>query len=392
MPMETPAPDPATAVQPPDGAAVPPSADLAVPPSADLARPPANRRASAGRRISHPALRLWVGAVAFLALFVATYGLFVLTEPGQRLENLALEGSALRAEATRADSTFGLATISVVSFAAAIATVALVALLRRRPALAVAAVLAMGGSAVLGALLKDLLPRPELVEGPAWLLRNSFPSGHATVAAAVGAGILIVSPGRLRWAALPVAAVGAAVIGQATQIAGWHRASDAIGAMLLVAAVASVSLAVLAAGGFVEPDPRGRVHPRIRVGLLVSATLLIATAGLLALLPLLFPLLRAPNGAEGVFVHLGLGLAGAGLTLLAFAGLARLQEPLAFGRRPVRDRGSSQRAARRERHAERVGGPPPTGSPGPGQQAPGPGDRPAAPDRTVPPGEIQAPS
>jgi membrane-associated phospholipid phosphatase len=318
MSNEAPAPEPRITVPQPDVLNVPPPA----------------RPTAAERRIAHPALRLWGGALAFLALLAATYAAFVLTEPGQRLENLALEGSALRAEATRADSTFGLATISVVSFGVAIVAVALVALLRRRPAMAVAAVVAMGGSAVLGSLLKDVLPRPELVEGPAWLLRNSFPSGHATVAAAVGVGILMVSPGRLRWVALPVAAIGAAVIGQATQIAGWHRPSDAIGAVLLVLAVASASLAALAAGGFVEPDPRGRVHSRIHVGLFVSALLLLATAALMGLLPFLFPLLRAPNGAEGVFVHLGLSLAGAGLTLFAFAGLARLQEPLAVGRRP----------------------------------------------------------
>lgn len=327
MSDETPAPEPLSTVTTPRDPGPAPADDPGVSPPR---RPPPSDAPGP----AHPAIRLWLGAFVFLALLAATYALFVLTEPGQRLENLALEGSALRTEATRADSTFGLETISVVSFGIAIVAVALVALLRRRPALAVAAVLTMGGSAVLGSLLKDLLPRPELVEGPAWLLRNSFPSGHATVAAAVGAGILMVSPGRLRWVALPVAAVGAAVIGQATQVAGWHRASDAIGATLLVLAMASISLAVLAAGGFVEPDLRGRVHPRIHVGLFASALLLLAAAALMGLLPLLFPLLRAPNGAEGVFVHLGLGLAGAGLTLLAFAGFARLQEPLALGRRP----------------------------------------------------------
>jgi membrane-associated phospholipid phosphatase len=369
MPDELPAPAPPITVPPPD----------------DLVISPPARPAPAGPRIAHPALRLWAGAVTFLVLLGITYGLFVLTEPGQRLENLGLEGSALRAEATRADSTFGLATISVVSFGIAIVAVALVALLRRRPALAAAAVVTMGGSAVLGALLKDVLPRPELVEGPAWILRNSFPSGHATVAAAVGAGMLMVSPGRLRWVALPVAAIGAAVIGQATQVAGWHRASDAIGGMLLVLTVAAASLAVLAAGGFVEPDARGRVHPRIRVGLFASALVLLVAAALMGLLPLLFPLLRAPNGAEGVFVHLGLGLAGAGVTLLAFAGLGRLQEPLALGRRPVTTRRRRKRAGPGESTS------PPAGMPGPGTRSLEPGGRPSAPGEGAAPGQGAAP-
>jgi membrane-associated phospholipid phosphatase len=296
--------------------------------------PPARVEAApATGQARRPTLRLAAGAVAFAALFLATYALFVVTEPGQRLENLGLEGSALGAPSGRADSQLGLSTISVASFGAAIVVLAGVALLRRRPALAITAVAAMGGSVLIAEGLKDLLPRPELVEGPAWLLRGSFPSGHATVAAAVGAGILLVVPGRLRWLALLVAAIGTAAIGQATQVAGWHRTSDALGGVFLVLAIACGSGALLAARGFVEPDDRARVHRRVHLAILGLALLVLAVAALLGLLPLVFPLLRAPVNAEGAFVHLGLGLAGSGLTLLAVDAYVRLLEPFALGRR-----------------------------------------------------------
>jgi len=269
----------------------------------------------------------------FGALLVATYALFVLTVAGQQLENLGLEGSALRGQPSRADSLLGLGSISVVSFAVAIAALAGVALLQRRPALAIAVVATMGGAAVLAEVLKEVLPRPEHIDGPAWLLRNSFPSGHATVAAAIGAGLLMVAPARLRWLALPVAAIGAAVIGQATQIAGWHRASDAIGAVFLALSTGAGTLAVLAWRGMVAPEERGRVHRRVHLALLVLGLLIVALAALLLLLPLLFPLLRAPNGAEGVFIHLGTGLAGIGITVFAMDAFGRLLEPLSLGTR-----------------------------------------------------------
>ncbi len=282
----------------------------------------------------HPSARLTLGALAFAGLFTATYLVFVLTPAGQQLENLGLEGSALRGQPSRADSLPGLTSISALSFGIAIVTLAGVALARGRPALSIAVVAAMGGSAVLAEVLKDVLPRPEHIDGPAWLLRNSFPSGHATVAAAIGAGILVVAPARLRWLALPVAAIGTAVIGQATQIAGWHRASDAVGAVFLALAVTAATLAVLAWRGLVAPEERGRVHRRVHLAIVAIGLLILATGGLLLLLPLVFPLLRAPNGAEGVFVHLGTGLAGTAVTLLAVDAFGRLLEPLSPGRRP----------------------------------------------------------
>jgi membrane-associated phospholipid phosphatase len=319
-----------------------PVPDAIVADAPDAAEPeaPVVRRAASD---VHPTPRLTAGSLAFLALFIATYVVFVLTPAGQQLENLGLEGSALRGTSSQTDSLLGLGSISVVTFGITIAIFAAIALLRGRPALAIAVVAAMGGSALMAEAFKDVLPRPEHIDGPAWLLRNSFPSGHATVAAAMGAGLIVVAPARLRWLALPVAAIGTAVIGQATQIAGWHRASDAIGAVFLALAVTTGTLAVLAWRGMVVPEERGRVHRRVHRGLLVLGLLIVALAALLLLLPLLFPLLRAPNGAEGVFVHLGTGLAGTGITLFAMDAFGRLLEPLSLGTREGRPPAAADR-------------------------------------------------
>lgn len=284
------------------------------------------------RAIAHPAFRLATGGAGFMALLVVTWSVLVLTEAGQGLENLGLVGSTLRADTTRADSLAGLGLMTVVTFGLSMLAAAGIALLRRRPALAVAAVIAMGGSVVLAEVLKVVLPRPALADGPAWLLRNTFPSGSTTVATAIGAGLLVVAPSRLRWMALPASAGLAAFIGQATQVTGWHRASDALGGVLLVLAVTSGVLAVLAARGFAHPDERGLVHRRIHLLMAAGGGTAVLVGALLGLLPVLLPLLRAPDGAAAAFVHLALGFAVAGLTVLAFGALGRLIEPLAFGR------------------------------------------------------------
>ena len=309
------------------------------PAGAVAARPGAARRTTpaGGASVAHPAARLAGASAGFAVLLVLTWAGLVLTEAGQRLENLGLAGSTLREGAARADSLTGLGLVSVVTFGVAIAAAAAIALLRRRPVLAVAVVVAMGGSVVLAEVLKELLPRPALVDGPAWLLRNSFPSGTATVAAAVGAGYLVAAPGRLRWIALPVAAGLAAVIGQATQVTGWHRASDALGGALLVLAVTCAVLSVVAATGYAHADGSAGVHPRIHRLLAVVGGLTVLLGVVLVVLVVLLPLLEAPGDDIAAVAHLALGLAAAGSTLLAFGAFGRVLEPLAFGHRHAGD-------------------------------------------------------
>ena len=164
------------------------------------------------------ARRFAVTAVVSAVLCWATYATFVLTETGQWVENLALHGAELRGATGRIESLGQLSTISLVSFGVAIVAVFGVAFLRRRVALGVLAAGIMVVSTLLAELLQVILPRPELVSGPAWILRNSFPGGHAAIAAAIGVGALLVVPDRLRSLALLIGAAFAAVIGQATQI------------------------------------------------------------------------------------------------------------------------------------------------------------------------------
>jgi membrane-associated phospholipid phosphatase len=292
------------------------------------AREPGGHRDAAWRAAPYVA-----AGVAFGLAFIAVYVVAVRTEPGQRIENLALLGAAVRSEADRGLSIGTLAPISVITFAVAMLAAALVGFARRRLGLGILVAGLMFGAVFAAEVLKEVLDRPALVSGPGWLLRNSFPSGTAAVAAALAIGALIVSPDRLRWVALVFGAVTVGVVAQATQVAGWHRLSDVVGSALLVAAIGCFGVGALAAVDFVAPSRVGRVHPRVYAAILVAALVAFALGGLLLALLVVFPLLSSPEGGRRVFLQTAFPLFAAALTGLTVTLFARLIEPISLGRR-----------------------------------------------------------
>jgi membrane-associated phospholipid phosphatase len=172
-------------------------------------------------------------AVACAAGVAATYLLLVRTRHGQRLDQGAFDGRALATPGAHDAAQQLLTTISVGTLALATAVLMAQALLRGRVGLAVVAGTVIGGSVLSTEVLKRLLPRPDLViDGRIWA--NSFPSGHATVAFAVGVAATLVAPRRVRRAVALVAVVYGAAVGIAVLAAGWHRPSDVGGAYFVV--------------------------------------------------------------------------------------------------------------------------------------------------------------
>lgn len=118
-----------------------------------------------------------------MVVLVASYLLAVWTRTGQAVENAALRGADQVAEQDAVEANETLSAITLISLIGAMILVAVIALLRRRLDLAVAAV----GVIVLGqmltqALKRFILPRPDLVEVAGDYSHNSFPSGHTTIA------------------------------------------------------------------------------------------------------------------------------------------------------------------------------------------------------------------
>jgi hypothetical protein len=187
-----------------------------------------------------------LGTAAF-GVVVVTYVLSTHTVRGQRAENavLGVRRDQLRGGPTSATEL--LAAVSVWSLVAAIALVMLVALARGRPRLALGAGAVITCSILTTEVLKKLiLPRPGLdPNAPPWLLGNIFPSGHTTIAVATAVAFVLVVPYHFRGLAALVGGFYAAGLGAATLEAGWHRTSDAVGAVFLVLGMALWACGVL---------------------------------------------------------------------------------------------------------------------------------------------------
>jgi PAP2 superfamily len=168
-------------------------------------------------------------------LVVAMYVVFVRTRFGQRIDHAALAGRASLPSESVDGADDLLRTVDLASVAILGGGVILVAVMRARFLLATAAAAVIGGANITTQALKALLPRPELLSGqPDIDVGNTFPSGHATVAASIAVAALLVAPRRFRGAVAVVGVLYAAAVGVATLTAGWHRPSDAIAAVGVV--------------------------------------------------------------------------------------------------------------------------------------------------------------
>ncbi len=152
------------------------------------------------------------------------------------------------------------------------------AALRKRVALSLVAGVIIVGAVFTTEILKHwVLERPNLV--PSTLYRNSFPSGHATVAFSVGVAATLVVPPRLRRPMAALAVLYAAGIGVAVVAAGWHRPSDVVGAYLVTIAWAAGAVAFAATrddSAYLRTDqswPQGTVALRYLVGGVALAAL-----------------------------------------------------------------------------------------------------------------------
>ncbi|HEY4280094.1 MAG TPA: phosphatase PAP2 family protein [Conexibacter sp.] len=178
-------------------------------------------------------------ALASAGGVAATYELLVRTSHGQRLDQGAFDGRALATATAHDAAQHLLTTISVGTLVIAVAVLVVQALLRRRIGLALAAGTVLGGSIVTTQVLKDVLLRPDLVvDGRLW--ENSFPSGHATIAFAIGVAATLVAPATVRKPVAFLAVLYGAAVGIAVVAAGWHRPSDVAGAFFVVTGWAAV--------------------------------------------------------------------------------------------------------------------------------------------------------
>lgn len=134
-------------------------------------------------------------------------------------------------------------------------TLVAIALARSRPRLALAVTAVMTLAPVTSEKLKPLLAHPHVQIGLVQVGAASWPSGHATAAAALALCAVLVAPPRLKR---PVAIIGAVFVlaaGCFLLILAWHMPSDVLGGYLVAAAWTALAVALLRASELAWPPP-----------------------------------------------------------------------------------------------------------------------------------------
>jgi membrane-associated phospholipid phosphatase len=227
------------------------------------------------------------GMIVCYILLVAFYVVLVGTDWGHQLDDDAFLGrGALNRHVVPLDLAL-LMSISNTTIIIASGVLLLVSVVRRRVLIGL---LAIAGflAAVIGAeILKDLvLPWRALIPDDARLENdlqfNSYPSGHATVATSFLLALLMVSSPRWRsWLGAAAGAISS-IFATGVLFTGWHRASDALGALawsgvcMALAAAVAVQLRGRPVMGKARPPLFGRAA--LGVVLLVAFFLVAATA------------------------------------------------------------------------------------------------------------------
>jgi membrane-associated phospholipid phosphatase len=161
-----------------------------------------------------------------------------------------------------------------------------VALARRRPYHAFAAVLLMFGAGATTQVLKHVLPQ---ATGSSFLDIGlpvpypRFPSGHSTAAMALVLALTFVAPARLRPAVAGLGAVFATMVGYSLLATGSHFPTDVFGGFLVAATwslVTAASLSEVQRWRGASPDQSARVSIREALGPPVVALVAIVLAAI----------------------------------------------------------------------------------------------------------------
>jgi membrane-associated phospholipid phosphatase len=192
------------------------------------------------RRGSAAATGLLVAACCAFGTF-AVHRLFVGTALGQTVDQALLDKAALLPSVVDRLAHVLLSGFTLPLVVAACLVPPTLALLRRSPWLAAGALVLVAGANITTQVLKTyVFERPDLLALGA---PNSLPSGHTTVAASVALALAVIAPPLLRVPTAVAGTAGSLLVGAATIVAGWHRLSDVVAAVMVSAAWAGLVVA-----------------------------------------------------------------------------------------------------------------------------------------------------
>ncbi|WP_304502269.1 phosphatase PAP2 family protein [Brachybacterium sp. FME24] len=224
----------------------PPEDDGATPLEDDAMTPPPRPGARTRRRrtgaLARPLLALLCAVIgAGLAVLLARTS--VGTASGQRLDQLILSGAQDHQGRLSHYAELAVGTVSVPVMAGLLALALVLVLIRRRLTLLLPLALLVVGANVTTQVVKHLVVTREALGPGIEVTPNSFPSGHTTLAATAMIAVVLAS-GRLRALLAPLGVIWTAAAGVGTLVLGWHRPSDVVGAIVIVAGWTVLVLAI----------------------------------------------------------------------------------------------------------------------------------------------------
>ncbi|HEV7184085.1 MAG TPA: phosphatase PAP2 family protein [Leifsonia sp.] len=204
---------------------------------------------------------LW-GALGSAAAFVLVYLVFVRSHVGQLIDERAFAGADVWKGVSFQFAHDFLDALPALSVAlASIAAIAIVAVRRNWRVFAVAVIVAALANGSTQLLKYTILSRP--AKGVDVGLSNSLPSGHTTVAASAALVVFLLASARFRPLAAVLGAVFSIAAGASTLVEQWHRPSDVIAGLLVVAfwgCAAGATLSWMRAGT-TQRSSRARLWP-----------------------------------------------------------------------------------------------------------------------------------
>lgn len=186
----------------------------------------------------NPSLR-WAWALIALGCvgLAVVIPLAVWTHLGQRADERSRWSAAIP-EWLRLAYLDVLNTVSIPVILIGLLVAVVIALARRRTDLALAAAVVIGGANVTTQLGKALLPRRDFGIGA----ENTLPSGHMTVTTSLVLALLLVLPRLLRVPAVALGTFAATTGGAAIVILRWHRPSDVVAAVGVLAVWSGIAV------------------------------------------------------------------------------------------------------------------------------------------------------
>lgn len=179
--------------------------------------PPAPRRSVA-------VLTILLGVAAMWAVVRVS----VVSAEGQRTDTAAMDAVYARGDVVSEILSY-LGYVSIGTATLALVVLVGISLAAGRWRVGLGVVCFVAGANLTTQLLKILIDRPHYVDH----LENSLPSGHTTLVMSLVLAALVAVPRALRYPAVLIATFLGTATGASTVVAGWHRPSDILAALVV---------------------------------------------------------------------------------------------------------------------------------------------------------------